>query len=54
MTEQHEPAPDGSADEAAASSPAAEDPTGVVDVDTLPGGLAAGIEAVLMVVDEPR
>ncbi|MEX5249748.1 UNVERIFIED_CONTAM: SMC-Scp complex subunit ScpB [Kocuria sp. CPCC 205295] len=53
MTEQHEPAPDGSADEAAASSPAAEDPAGVVDVDTLPGGLAAGIEAVLMVAERP-
>lgn len=53
MTEQHEPAPDGSADEAAASSLAAEDPAGVVDVDTLPGGLAAGIEAVLMVAERP-
>lgn len=53
MTEQHEPAPDGRGDEAAASSPAAEDPAGVVDVDTLPGGLAAGIEAVLMVAERP-
>ncbi|MDH5152385.1 SMC-Scp complex subunit ScpB [Kocuria palustris] len=53
MTEQHEPAPDGSADEAAASSPGQEISAGVVDVDTLPGGLAAGIEAVLMVAERP-
>lgn len=53
MTEQHEPAPDGSADEAVASSLAQEISAGVVDVDTLPGGLAAGIEAVLMVAERP-
>ncbi|WP_082676859.1 SMC-Scp complex subunit ScpB [Kocuria palustris] len=53
MTEQHEPAHDDSADEAAASSPGQEISAGVVDVDTLPGGLAAGIEAVLMVAERP-
>lgn len=29
------------------------EPTGVVDVDSMPGGLAAAIEAVLMVADRP-
>ncbi|ALB03392.1 SMC-Scp complex subunit ScpB [Kocuria palustris] len=53
MTEQHEPAPDDIADEAAASSPGQDISAGVVDVDTPPGGLAAAIEAVLMVAERP-
>ncbi|WP_278857552.1 SMC-Scp complex subunit ScpB [Kocuria palustris] len=53
MTEQHEPAPDDSADDVAPSFRAQEISAGVVDVDTLPGGLAAAIEAVLMVAERP-
>lgn len=49
--------PERDIDDVAAPEPAAEEPAvapeGVVDVDTLPGGLAAAIEAVLMVADRP-
>ena len=40
-------------EQTAPTAPAEEDDAQVVDVDTLPGGALAALEAVLMVVDEP-